>query len=156
MSGRSIPTGRPGAGVVSDAPPPTGRAASRVAGRAAYFYAVLQVVPHVERGERFNAGVVLFSRSRRFLGVSTSLDGRKLAALAPGCDGEMLRRQLRAMEAVANGDEDGGPVARLDLAERFHWLTSPSSTVIQPTATHTGLTDDPAATLDRLFRELVG
>lgn len=128
----------------------------RVAGRAAYFYAVLQVVPHVERGERFNAGVVLFSRARRFLGVRTSLDARKLTALAPGCDGEDLRRQLRAMEAVANGDADGGPVARLDLAERFHWLTSASSTVIQPTAVHTGLTDDPAATLGRLFRELVG
>lgn len=128
----------------------------RVAGRAAYFYAVLQVVPHVERGERFNAGVVLFSRAQRFLGVRTSLDARKLAALAPGCDGEVLRRQLRALEAVANGDADGGPVARLELAERFHWLTSASSTVIQPAAVHTGLTDDPAATLGRLFRELVG
>ena len=67
-----------------------------------------------------------------------------------------MRRQLRAMEAVAAGSEDGGPIARLDPAERFHWLTSVSSTVIQPAAVHTGLTDDPAATLDRLFHDLVG
>ncbi len=164
MSGQSIPSGPPGAGVVSDegeraaastAGPAPGRAARRTARRAAYFYTVLQVVPHVERGERFNAGVVLFSRARRVLGVRTSLDSRKLAALAPGCDGTILRRQLQAMEAVASGDEDGGPVARLDQAERFHWLTSPSSTMIQPSAVHTGLTDDPAATLERLFRDLV-
>ncbi len=149
MSGRSIRGGRRGAGVVSDA-------SGHAAGRAAYFYAVLQIVPRVERGERFNAGIVLFSRARRFLGVRTSLDARKLAALAPGCDGDALRRQLRAMEAVAAGSEDGGPIARLDPAERFHWLTSVSSTVIQPAAVHTGLTDDPAATLDRLFHDLVG
>ncbi len=152
MSGRSTPSGQPGAAAVSDEGE---RAISRAADRAAYFYAVLQVVPHVERGERFNAGVVLFSRARRFLGVRTSLDGRKLEALAPGCEGAILRRQLHAMEAVANGAAEGGPIARLDQAERFHWLTSPSSTMIQPAPVHTGLTDDPAATLERLFRELV-
>lgn len=168
MSGRSTRSGRPGAAAVSDegeraaagtAGPAPGRADGRAAGRAArratYFYAVLQVVPHVERGERFNAGVVLFSRTRRFLGVRTELDARKLAALAPDRDAETVREQLVAMEAVAAGGAEGGPIARLDLAERFHWLTSPSSTMIQPSAVHTGLTEDPAATLERLFRELV-
>jgi hypothetical protein len=142
------------AGAQATAPAPE-HADDRIADRAAYFYAVLRIVPRVERGERFNAGVVLFSRSRRFLGVRTSLDGRKLAALAPGQDAETVRGQLLAMEAVAVGAADGGPIARLDLAERFHWLTSSSSTMIQPSAVHTGLTDDPAKTLERLFRELV-
>ena len=157
MSGQSIRSGRPGAAAVSDesAGPAPALTAGRAAERAAYFYAVLQIVPDVARGERFNAGVVLFSRSRRFLGVRTSLDERKVAVLAPGHDAQTVRGQLRAMEAVANGAAEGGPIARLDLAERFHWLTSASSTVIQPSAVHTGLTIDPAATLERLFRELV-
>lgn len=159
MSERSTRSGRPGAAVVSDPAPPAGHAAGRaaghVAGRVAYFYAVIRIVPHVARGERFNAGVVLFSRSRRFLGVRTVLDAQKLAALAPRHDAETLQAQLRAMEAIAAGAADGGPIARLDLAERFHWLTSASSTMIQPSAVHTGLTDDPAATLERLYRELV-
>lgn len=112
-------------------------------------------MPDVERGERFNVGVVLFSRSLRFLGMRAALDERKLAALAPGCDPAPVARQLDALVAVADGAPEGGPVARLDAAERFHWLTAPSSTMLQPSPVHTGLTDDPAATLDRLFRTLV-
>lgn len=112
-------------------------------------------MPDVERGERFNVGVVLFSRSLRFLGMRAALDRRKLAALAPGCDPAPVARQLDALVAVADGAPEGGPVARLDAAERFHWLTAPSSTMLQPSPVHTGLTDDPAATLDRLFRTLV-
>lgn len=143
------------------APPPddegaTGRAAARSApDRAAYFYAVLRLVPNVERGECFNAGVVLFSRSLRFLGLRTALDARKLAALAPGCDPEPIARHLDLLRAVADGAAEGGPIARLDRAERFHWLTAPSSTMIQPSPVHTGLTSDPAVTLDRLFEALV-
>jgi len=116
---------------------------------------VVRVVPNVERGERFNAGVVLFSRSLRFLGMRTALDQHKLAVLAPGCDPEPIARQLDALRAVADGAAEGGPVARLDQAERFHWLSSPGSTMLQPSPVHTGLTADPAATLDRLFRILV-
>jgi hypothetical protein len=116
---------------------------------------VVRLVPSVERGERFNVGVVLFSRSLRFLGLRTALDERKLAALAPGYDPEPIARQLDALRSVADGLAEGGPIARLDQAERFHWLSSPGSTMIQPSPVHTGLTSDPAATLDRLFRELV-
>jgi len=115
----------------------------------------VRVVPDVERGERFNAGVVLFCRSRRFLGVRTKLDRDKLAALAPGWDGEALASQLLSLELVAAGDLSAGPLARLEQAERFHWLVSPGSTTLQPSAVHTGLTADPAAVLDRLFRRLV-
>jgi len=123
---------------------------------AAYFYTVLRVVPRVDRGERFNAGVVLFARSRRYLGMRWALDPWKLAALSAATDPDFVESQLAAMAAVACGAADGGPMAGMDLAERFHWLASPSSTMIQPSPVHTGVTTDPEATLERLFRELVG
>ena len=122
----------------------------------AYFYTVLRVVPRVERGERFNAGVVLFSRSLRYLGMRWSLDPWTLQALSAETDPDFVESQLAALAAVAAGEAAGGPIATLDLAERFHWLAAPSSTMIQPSAVHTGVTSDPAATLERLFGDLVG
>ncbi len=118
-------------------------------------YAVLQVVPRVERGERFNAGVVLYSRRHRFLAARVQLDRAKLAALAPEADADEVERHLQALARVAAGDGDAGAVAAMEQSERFHWLAAPSSTVIQPSPVHTGLCGDPAATLDRLFAELV-
>ena len=123
--------------------------------RVSYFYAVLRLVPRVERGERFNVGVALLCRPRRFLAVRTRLDEAKFAVMAPGCEADVVRAQLAALEAVAAGDSAAGPMAALEQAERFHWITSPSSTIIQPGAVHAGLTADPAATLERLFEELV-
>lgn len=122
----------------------------------AYFYAVIRVVPRPDRGECFNAGVVLFSRSLRFLGMQWALDPWKLQALSEATDPDFVESQLVAMEAVATGAADGGPMASMQLAERFHWLVAPSSTMIQPSAVHTGMTADPAGTLERLFGELVG
>lgn len=122
---------------------------------APYVYAMLRLVPRVERGECFNVGVVMLSRPRRFLGVRTGLDERRLHALAPGLDADIVRQHLAAVERVVAGDPDAGPMAALDISERFHWIASPSSTILQPSAVHTGLTRDPDATLDRLFRELV-
>jgi hypothetical protein len=122
----------------------------------AYFYSVIRVVPRVERGECFNAGVVLFSRSLRYLSMQWALDPWKLQALSEETDPDFVESQLAAMAAVAEGVADGGPMAAMDLAERFHWLVAPSSTMIQPSAVHTGVTTDPAGTLDRLFNELVG
>jgi hypothetical protein len=119
-------------------------------------YALVRVVPRVERGEALNAGVVLFCRPRRFLAARTELDERALAALAPGCDAAEIRAHLRVVEAVAAGDAAlGGAVAALAQSERFHWLTAPASTVVQPSAVHTGLTDDPARELAKLFAALV-
>lgn len=122
---------------------------------ASYFYAILRLVPRVERGECFNVGVVMLSRPRRFLGVRTELDERRLAALAPGLDPQIVQQHLAAIERVVAGDLEAGPMAALDISERFHWIASPSSTIIQPSPVHTGLTRDPQGTLDRLFRELV-
>ncbi len=123
--------------------------------RSAYLYTIVRVVPRVERGESLNAGVVLLCRGRRYLGARTSLDVARLAALAPDCDPDEVRHHLTAIEAIARGEADAGPIAALAIAERFHWLAAPSSTIIQPSAVHTGLTDDPAAELDHLMTVLV-
>jgi hypothetical protein len=119
-------------------------------------YAIVRVVPRVERGEAFNAGVILFCRPRRFLGARTWLDERRLAVLAPGVDPGGIRRHLEAVERIAAGDPAAGPMAVLPVHERFHWLVAPSSTSIQPSEVHTGLTADPPAELARLFDRLVG
>lgn len=124
-------------------------------GRNAFQYAILRVVPSVERGERMNVGVVLHCPQRRFLGVRVALDEARLTALAPGIDAAAVREALDALVAVAEGDPAAGPLARLSASERFGWLAAPSSTVIQPSAIHTGLCEDPEQTLEHLFATLV-
>jgi hypothetical protein len=147
-------------------PEPTGTGATTRAatgadgapGRTPFQYAVVRVVPRVERGERVNVGVVLLCRPRRFLGARFALGERQLAALEaldPGLDLDALRAHLDALERIAAGSEGAGPIAALSQAERFHWLVAPSSTIIEAADQHTGLTEDPAATLDRLFATLV-
>jgi hypothetical protein len=115
----------------------------------------VRVVPHVERGEFVNAGVIVGCRPRRFLAARVALDTGRLRAIAPDCDEEEIRRHLDAIPRIAAGDPAAGPMAALSQPERFHWLVSPSSTVVQPSDVHTGMTDDPAATLEHLFRTLV-
>ena len=124
--------------------------------RSPFAYAILRVVPRVERGERFNAGVVLFCRQRGFLGAEVRLDERRLAALAPDARADEVRAHLEALVNVAAGEPQAGAIAELPPSERFGWLVAPSSTIIQPSEVHTGLTDDPRKTLDALFEELVG
>ena len=123
--------------------------------RSPFEYAIVRVIPRVERGEALNAGIVLMCRPRRFLGARTDLDEALLVAMAPDCDPEIVRAHLGAIEAIASGEPGAGPSAALSAPERFHWLVSPSSTVIAPSVVHTGLTADPAATLEHLFRTLV-
>ncbi len=122
---------------------------------AAFSYAVLRVVPRVERGEVMNVGVVLFSRQHDYLGLKVRLHEGRLLALDPDCDPEPIRAQLAALTVVASGKGHGGVLAGLPASDRFGWLTAPSSTVIQPSEVHTGLTEDPAATLDHLFDTMV-
>jgi hypothetical protein len=121
-----------------------------------FAYAILRVVPRVERGEQLNAGVVLFCRRRGFLAARVELDELRLAALAPDVDPERVRAHLDALARIAAGDPAGGAVAALEPSERFGWLVAPSSTIVQPSPVHTGLCDDPGVMLDRLFSELVG
>ncbi len=123
--------------------------------RSPFQYSIVRIVPRVERGERLNVGVVLLCRPKRYLAARTALDDARLRALDPDCDPAVIRPHLEAIERIAAGDDAAGPIARLTQAERFHWLVAPSSTVIQPSEVHTGLTDDPAAELDDLVRALV-
>jgi hypothetical protein len=122
---------------------------------SAFSYAIVRVVPSVERGESFNAGVILFCRRLDFLAARVALDERRLSALAPGFPPEVVRPPLQAIVRVAAGDPTAGPIAALAPSERFGWLVAPASTIIQPSPVHTGLCDDPAGTLDGLFTELV-
>jgi hypothetical protein len=123
--------------------------------RDAFQYAVFRVVPRIERGEFLNAGVVVFCRTRGFLRARVALDRERLAAVAPGTDPEPIERHLRVLELIAAGDAAGGPVAALEPSERFHWLVAPSSTMIQTSPVHTGLSEDPGETLTRLMEKLV-
>jgi hypothetical protein len=123
--------------------------------RNPFSYAVIRVVPRVERGERLNAGVVLHSRQHRFLAARMGLDEARLRALAPDLDPASVRAHLEAIERIAAGDPAAGPIAALDPSERFGWIVAPSSTMVQPSRVHTGLTDDPAGMLERLYNELV-
>lgn len=125
--------------------------------RDAFEYAVLRVTPRVERGELVNVGVVLFCRTRRFLGVRMELGDRQAAALralAPDIDLEAVRAHLASIQAIVAGEATAGPIAELAAPERFRWVTSPSSTVIQPSDVHGGVTDDPEASLEELFAKL--
>jgi hypothetical protein len=118
-------------------------------------YAVVRVVPRVDREEFINAGIILFCRTRTFLGSRVALDRGKLAVLAPDCDPEEIQRHLAVIPLICAGDVSGGPIAALPIHERFHWLVAPRSTVIQMSPVHTGLTDDPQATLDHLMETMV-
>jgi hypothetical protein len=117
-------------------------------------YAVLRVAPDAERGELVNVGVVVFCRTRSYLGIRLELGERQLAALralAPALDTAAIRAHLDSVQAVAAADAAAGPIAKLAAPERFRWLSSPSSTMIQPSDVHGGLTDDPETELTALF-----
>jgi hypothetical protein len=123
--------------------------------RDAFEYALLRLVPRVERGERLNVGVVLFCRFRDFLGARIELDEGRLFAFAPGLDLGDVRRHLEYICLICAGDPAGGPIAKLPQPERFGWVVSPTSTIIQPGRVHTGICADPADALDRLFSRMV-
>jgi hypothetical protein len=124
----------------------------------AFEYAVMRVVPRVERGEGVNVGVVVFCRTRMYLDARIELAERQvaaLAALAPDLDLEAVQAHLESVRRIVAGDADGGPMARLAAPERFRWITSPSSTMLQPSEVHGGLTESPERSLDELFERLV-
>ena len=118
-------------------------------------YAIIRVVPFPEREEFFNAGVILFCPQRKFLGARITVDARKLEALAPKLEPEEVRQRLDAIVKICAGDPSAGPIAQLSQRARFHWLAAPRSTMIQTSAVHAGICDDPEPVLERLFREQV-
>jgi hypothetical protein len=122
---------------------------------SAFSYAIVRVVPDIERGEFLNAGVLLYARQHSFLATRIELDTERLRALNPAADAEAIAAALKAFERVAAGDEDAGPMAAMPKSERFGWLAAPSSTVIQCSPVHTGVCSDPQRALDELFEDLV-
>ena len=123
--------------------------------RKAFDYAVLRAVPRVEREEFVNAGVILHAPAADFLAARVELDDARVRALFADVDVDALQHALAIHGLVAAGDPRGGPIAALPRSERFHWLVAPRSTIVQTSTVHSGLCDDPAATLDRLVRALV-
>lgn len=126
--------------------------------RISYDYAVLRVVPHVEREEFVNVGLVLFSRSGCYLGVLIDDEMRisnRVSVLESAFDTKLLLKHLVAIQTVCEGAVNAGPIARLSLSERFHWLTTHRSTAIQSSVLHSGTCMDPVETLRHLFNTIV-
>lgn len=123
--------------------------------RHLYEYAVIRVVPRVEREEFLNVGIVLFCKSRKFLKMLYRLDETRLRLLTEEIDMEQLEANLRSFERICNGEKDAGPIAQLDVPSRFRWLTAVRSSVIQTSRPHPGMCCELEETLQRLFRELV-
>ncbi|MEK2473787.1 MULTISPECIES: DUF3037 domain-containing protein [Streptomyces] len=124
-------------------------------GRDVFEYALLKVVPRVERGEMINAGVVVYCRAQRFVEARTHLDEARLLALDPTVDVAGVRAALRAVEGICEGGARAGQAAGEDPGQRFRWLIAPRSTIVQPGPVHTGLTADPTAEAERLLELLV-
>jgi len=122
---------------------------------SSFDYAVLRVVPRVEREEFVNAGVLLFCLERDFLQARVEVNEPRLRALWPETDVELVRQHLEAIPKICAGSADGGPIARLSLRERFHWLVAPRSTIIQVSPVHSGLCESPERTLEELFEQMV-
>ncbi|MFH9180350.1 DUF3037 domain-containing protein [Streptomyces albogriseolus] len=120
-----------------------------------YEYALLHVVPRIERGERINAGVLVYCRPLSYVGARTHLDEARLLALDPAADVPGVRAALRAVEGVCAGGDAAGQAASDDPGRRFRWLIAPRSTIVQPGPVHTGLTADPGAETERLLDLLV-
>ena len=123
--------------------------------RSSFDYAVIRVVPRVEREEFVNAGVILFCLEKDFLKARVEIDEPRLRALWPEIDVELVRQHLEAIPKICAGAPDAGPIGRLSLRERFHWLVAPRSTIIQVSPVHTGLCDHPERALEDLFHKAV-
>ena len=119
-------------------------------------YAVIRIVPKVEREEFLNVGVVLYCARQKFLKAIYEIDQERLSAFCHGCDVPEIEDYLRSFEHICNGGEDAGPIGRLPIAERFRWLTATRSTVLQTSKVHPGFCEDAGATLKKLFVQLAG
>jgi hypothetical protein len=119
--------------------------------KATYEFAVIRVVPKVEREEFLNVGVILFSKPKKYLGIKYAVDPVRLKAFSEEIDPALIQRYLDAWQAVCTGAPEGGAIGQLELPERFRWLIAARSTIIQSSRAHPGLCDDPARVLEELF-----
>ncbi|MBZ5855669.1 DUF3037 domain-containing protein [Flavihumibacter profundi] len=118
-------------------------------------YAVIRVVPKVEREEFLNVGVILFSKQKKFLKAIFMLNREKLLAFNNQLDITEIEDYLRSFERICNGTNDAGPIGKLDMASRFRWLTATRSTILQTSKVHPGFCEDPQDALNKLYTELV-
>jgi hypothetical protein len=123
--------------------------------RSSFDYAVIRVVPRVERGELLNAGVIVFCLEKDFLQAKVEVNEARLRALWPEIDVDLIRQHLEAIPKICAGTPDSGPIGRLTLRERFHWLVAPRSTIIQISPVHAGLCDHPEKAVEELFGQVV-
>jgi hypothetical protein len=123
--------------------------------RHSFDYAVVRVVPHVERGEFLNVGVILSCQAAAFLKARFHVNSRRLSSLAPELDLNELQNHLEAIRLICEGGEQAGPIGRLPRRSRFDWLVAPRSTIIQTSAVHTGICSDPEEALEQLLRKMV-
>jgi len=118
-------------------------------------YAVVRVVPRVDRGEFINVGVVLYCLAQRFLGALVELDEGRLVALAPEVDLALVRTHLEALPRICAGGTEAGPIGQLPQKERWHWLVAPRSTILQTSPVHSGLCEEPSQALENLMDRMV-
>ncbi|RKS42786.1 Protein of unknown function (DUF3037) [Gillisia mitskevichiae] len=123
--------------------------------RYTFEYAIIRIVPKVEREEFFNVGVILFSKRKKFLGIKYYIDPEKLAAFSPDVELKVFEDYLKAWELVCKGSPAGGKIGAMELSDRFRWLSACRSTIIQSSKTHPGLSEDPQKTLEDIFNKQV-
>lgn len=123
--------------------------------RFTFEYAIIRVVPKVEREEFFNVGVILFSKQKKFLGVKYKINEKLLEAFTDEIELEYLSEYLKAWELICEGAPLGGTIGKLELSDRFRWLTATRSTIIQSSKTHPGLCEDPERELQDIFQKMV-
>ncbi len=124
-------------------------------GKYLFEYAVIRIVPKVEREEFLNAGVILYCKDKKFLQTKFNINENRVRAFCSKINLEELKHHLDAFAAICKGEKDAGPIAAIDIASRFRWLTAKRSTIVQTSQVHPGLSDDPAVTLKKLFDQLV-
>jgi hypothetical protein len=122
---------------------------------SSFDYAIVRVLPRVERGEFINAGVILFCLTHRFLSARVELDEQRLLALEPEVDVALVRAHLEAIPRICAGGRAAGPIGQLPQKERWHWLVAPRSTILQTSPVHSGLCEDPVKALDHLMDRMV-
>jgi hypothetical protein len=123
--------------------------------KATYEYAVIRIVPKVEREEFINIGVILMSKKKRFLGIKYQLDEKRIKAFSPEIDMALIASYLKAWDNICAGSKAGGAIGELEMHVRFRWLTAARSTIIQSSTIHPGISDDPVAVLEKLFERYV-
>lgn len=123
--------------------------------KCSFSYALIRLVPRVEREEFINVGVIVYCPARGFLQAVAELDKARLEAVAPGLSLEEIEPHLEAIRVICRGGQEAGAIGSLSLSARFHWLTAPRSTVIQTSMAHAGMCDDPEAVLSDLLNKMV-